>query len=421
MKIYVILISLLVFLVSCSSEKENWTHFRGSNQNGYSESKTAPTTWSETENVVWKAAIEGRAWSSPVVFDDQIWLSSASREGDRLFAVCVDFNSGEIIKEIDLFQPVEPERIHSTNSYATPTPCIEKGRVYFHFGTFGIACVDTKTLEVLWKRDNLNCKHMQGPASSPILYKDLLILHLEGTDVQFITALDKRTGESVWTTFRPEEKYEDVEPVYRKSYQTPLVINVDGQDQLISNGALFCMAYDPVTGKEIWRIYYGEDSSIAVPLYYNGIVYVNSGWVVSQGKPFWSRLYAVDPTGTGDVTETHVKWMNEEYIPQTSTPVIVDGLLYAVTERGMLSCRDAKSGELVWTEKLKGHFDIAMIYAAGNIYFMDAKGTTYVIKPGKEYNLISINKIAGATKATPAILRGSIMLRTEKHLYRIAK
>ena len=420
MKTYTIYLCLLLFVFSCTNKQsENWTHFRGSAQTGHSESTIAPTSWSETENISWKTAIDGKAWSSPVVYGNQVWLSSATPDGDRMFAVCVDFETGEILQEIDLFNPIEPERIHSTNSYATPTPCIEDGRAFFHFGTFGTACVDTKSMKILWKREDLNCKHMQGPASSLIIYKDLLIVHLEGTDVQFITALDKYSGETVWITHRPEEKYSEVEPVYRKSYQTPIVINVNGQDQLISNGAQFCMAYDPLTGKEIWRIFYGEDSTVAVPLFYNGTVYINSGWVVSEGKPYWCRLFAVDPTGQGDVTQTHVKWMNEEYIPQTSTPVIVDGLMYAVTERGMLSCRDAASGEIIWTEKLSGHFDISMLYAGGAIYFADAKATTYVIEPGREYKPISINSLDGIAKATPAILRGSILIRTDKFLYNI--
>lgn len=411
------LTALLLF--SYSSIADNWTQLRGSNADGISASNTAPTIWSETENVAWKTAVEGRAWSSPVVYDNQIWMSSATDDGTRMFAVCVNFDSGEIRKQIDLFQPIEIQRMHVTNSYATPTPCIEDGFVYMHFGTYGTACINTNNFEVVWQRTDLNCQHMQGAGSSPILYKDLLILHLEGTDVQLITALDKKTGETVWETNRPAEKYEDVQPVYRKSYQTPLVINVNGKDQLISNGALFCMAYEPSSGKEIWRIYYGEDSTVAMPLYFNGIVYVNSGWVVSLPAPYFARLYAVDPTGTGDVTETHVKWMSEEYIPQTSTPVIVDSLMYAVTERGMVSCRDAVSGKIIWTEQLKGHFDASMIYAAGHIYFSEEKGTTYVIEPGLQYKLVAENRLDGKMKSTPAILRDCIVLRTDKNLYKI--
>ena len=415
-----LLLALAFISLSYTFQKENWTQLRCSTADGISMSETAPVNWSETENIVWKTPVAGRAWSSPVVYDEQIWLSSATEDGTRMFAVCIDFESGKIIREIDLFQPQEIQRMHVTNSYATPTPCIEEGFVYMHFGTYGTACIDTKKMEVVWQRTDLNCQHMQGAASSPILYKNLLIVHLEGTDVQFIAALDKTTGQTVWKTHRPTEKYEDVQPVYRKSYQTPLIINVNGKDQLISNGSLFCIAYEPETGKEIWRIFYGEDSTVAMPLFFNGIVYVNSGWVLSQGTPFFCRLYAVDPTGTGDITETHVKWMSEEHIPQTSTPVIVDSLMYGVTERGMVSCRDAVTGQIIWTQQLKGHFDASMIYAAGHIYFSEEKGTSYVIEPGREYKQVAENKLEGKLKSTPAILRNSILMRTDSSLYKIA-
>lgn len=414
-----LLFLFVVINLSCNCQTENWTQLRGSTADGISASETASLKWSETENIEWKTAVEGRAWSSPVVYGDQIWLSSATDDGTRMFAICLDFNSGGIVKQIELFQPADIQRMHVTNSYATPTPCIGDGFVYMHFGTYGTACIDTEKMEVIWQRTDLNCQHMQGAGSSPILYKNLLILHLEGTDVQLITALDKRTGNTIWETNRPAEKYGDVQPVYRKSYQTPIVINVNGQDQLISNGSLFCMAYEPETGKEIWRIYYGEDSTVAMPLYFNGIVYVNSGWIVSLPAPYFCRLYAVDPTGTGDVTKTHVKWMNEEYIPQTSTPVIVDSLMYAVTERGMVSCRDAITGQIIWNEQLKGHFDASMIYAAGHIYFSEERGTSYVIEPGRQYKLVAENKLEGKIKSTPAILRNCILLRTDSNLYKI--
>lgn len=414
------LVIVISFFSSCNFQNENWTQLRGSTADGISESKTAPVSWSETENIAWKTPIEGRAWSSPVVYGNQIWLSSATEDGSRMFAVCIDFESGKIIQEIDLFHPENIQRMHVTNSYASPTPCIENGFVYMHFGTYGTACVDTKKMKVVWQRTDLNCQHMQGAGSSPILYENLLIVHLEGTDVQFIAALDKKTGQTIWKTDRPKEKYEDAPPVYRKSYQTPLIIHVNGKDQLVSNGSLFCMAYEPETGKEIWRIYYGEDSTVAMPLFFNGTVYVNSGWIVSLPAPFFCRLYAVDPTGTGDVTNSHVKWMSEEYIPQTSTPVIVDSLMYSVTERGMLACRDAVTGKIIWNQEFKGHFDSSIIYAGGHLYFSEERGTSYVIKAGREYQLVSENTLDGKIKTTSAILRNCIILRTDSNLYKIA-
>jgi len=408
--------------VSFAQSQENWTHLRGTQLNGHSLSKNAPVSWSETSNILWKTPIRGVAWSSPVVFGDQIWISSAAQNGEEFFAVCTDFNSGKILKEVLLFKPDSVQHIHPTNSYATPTPCIEDGFVYVHFGTYGTACVDTRNFKVIWTRTDLNCDHMQGAASSPIIYKDLLILHIEGTDVQYLIALDKRTGKTVWKTPRPWEFYKNVEPVYRKAYCTPIVVEVNGKDQLISNGSQLCIAYEPETGKEIWQVFYGDDSTVSMPLSYGGLVFVNSGWMFPKdGGTFYARLLAVDPTGTGDVTKTLVKWETGTDVPQISTPVIVDSLIYMVHERGDLTCLNARNGAVIWKTKLKDQFNASVLYASGNIYLFSLKGKTYVIKPGLTFQLVSENQLDGMIKATPAIVRDNIILRTDKFLYRIGK
>jgi len=419
--------SLLLLTIGISvglfaQNNENWTHLRGSQLDGHSASKNAPVSWSETSNVLWKTAIRGVAWSSPVISGEQIWTSSATEDGKELFAVCTDFNSGKIIKELMLFKPDSVQHIHPTNSYATSSPCIEDGFIYIHFGTYGTACVDTRTFEVIWTRTDLNCDHMQGAASSPILYKDLLILHIEGTDVQYLIALDKRTGKTIWKTDRPREFYDSIEPVSRKAYCTPIVVNVNGKDQLISNGSQLAIAYEPETGKEIWQVFYGEDSTVSMPFSYNGMVYVNSGWMLPKdGSPFYARLLAVDPTGTGDVTKTHVKWDINLDVPQITTPVVVDSLIYMVHERGILTCISPKTGKTVWKEKLKDQFNASALYASGNIYLFSVKGKTYVIKPGLTFQLVAENQLDGQVKATPAIVRDNIIFRTDKFLYRIGK
>ena len=405
-----------------AQSQENWTHFRGNNLDGHSSSKNAPVIWSETSNVIWKTAIRGVAWSSPVVYGDQIWTSSAAPDGKELYAVCTDFNSGRIIKEVSLFKPDSVQHIHPTNSYATPTPCIEDGFVYVHFGTYGTACVNTRSFEIIWTRTDLNCDHMQGAASSPILYKNLLILHIEGTDVQYLIALDKHTGQTVWKTERPQEFYKNIDPTSRKAYCTPIVVNVNGNDQLISNGSQLAIAYEPETGKEIWQVFYGDDSTVSMPLSYNGMVYVNSGWMLPKdGSPFYARLLAVDPTGSGDVTKSHVPWEVDEDVPQISTPVIVDSLIYMVHERGDLTCLNARNGAVIWRTKLKDQFNASVLYASGNIYLFSTKAKTYVIKPGLSYQMVAENQLDGMVKATPAIVRDNIIFRTDKFLYRIGK
>lgn len=412
------IIGLLIF-VSCTSEKQSWTHFRGSNMDGHANVEIAPMHWSDTENIIWKVPVSGLGYSSPVVYDKQIWLTSATEDGTEFYTYCFDFETGKLLDEKILFSSEEPQRIHSTNSYATPTPCIEDGRVYVHYGTFGTACINTNNFKVEWKRNDMPCKHMQGPASSPILHKNKLIVHLEGTEDPYVVALDKQTGETIWKSVRPAEIYDPLKPVFRKSFHTPLIINVNGKDQLISNSAFLCFAHDVETGEVIWTIEYGFDSTVSQPLYYDGLVYVNSGWIFEDNKPYYTKQFAVDPSGKGDVTKSHVKWMYDDEVPQIPTPVIVNGLMYMVHDRGMVSCIDAKTGEVVWKEKLKGNFNASPIYAAGNIYLTNVKGNCTIIKPGKTFQKVAENDLKETVKAIPVFVDDKMILRSEKALYLI--
>ncbi len=410
---------LLFFLASCQSKNDNWTHFRGSNMDGRAIVEQAPLHWSETENIVWKVPVKGQGWSSPVVYGNQVWLTSAEEDGTAFYVLCYDLNSGKLLNEQTLFTSAEPQRIHPTNSYATPTPCIEKGKVYVHYGSFGTACINTNDYSIIWQRDDLKCDHMQGPASSPILYKNMLIVHLEGTQDPYVVALDKNTGETIWKSVRPAEIYDPLEPVYRKSYQTPIVIEAGGKELLISNSAYMCFAHDVNTGEVVWTITYGYDSTVSQPLFWNGLVFVNSGWIFLDNTPYFTRQYAIDPTGTGDVTETHVKWMYEDEVPQIPTPVIVDGRMYMVHDRGMVTCLDAMTGKPVWKEKLKGNFNSSPVYAAGNIYFFNVKGECTIIKPGDAFEKVAENSLDGMVKAVPAFVGDKMIVRSDKFLYKI--
>ncbi|WP_319501557.1 PQQ-binding-like beta-propeller repeat protein [uncultured Draconibacterium sp.] len=408
---------LLFVFVSCQNVQQNWTHFRGSNMDGHANVETAPLHWSDTENVVWKVPVKGLGWSSPVVYDDRVWVTSAEKDGHEFYLFCFDLETGKLLNEQTIFTAEDPQRIHGTNSYATPTPCVDEGHVYVHYGSFGTACVDTKNFEVIWKRDDMPCDHMQGPASSPILYKDKLIVHLEGTVDPYVIALDKKTGETIWKSVRPKEIYDTLEPVYRKSYQTPIVITVNNRDLLISNSAYMCFAHDVTTGEVVWSFKYGYDSTVSQPLFYNGLVFVNSGWIFLDGVPYFTRQYAIDPTGEGDVTETHQVWMYEDEVPQIPTPVIVDGKMYMVHDRGMVTCLDAMTGEVIWKEKLRGNFNSSPIYAGGNIYFINVKGFCTIIKPGDSFQKVAENDIGETVKAVPVFVGNKMLLRSQNHLF----
>ncbi len=416
---FIIIIPVLLFFVSCRSTPQNWTHFRGSGMDGHANVEKAPLSWSNTENVVWKVPVKGLGYSSPVVYGNQIWLTSAARDGKEFYTLCYDFETGKLLDEKTVFISENPQRIHSTNSYATPTPCIEDGFVYVNYGGFGTACINTNNFEVVWKREDMPCEHMQGPASSIILYKNMLIVHLEGTKDPYVAALDKRTGKTIWKSVRPAAVYNKVEPVSRKSYQTPIVINVNGKELLVSNASQMCFAHDVNTGEVVWTLWYGFDSTISQPLYYDGLVYVNSGWIFEDNKPFFARMFAVDPTGEGDISKTKVKWMCEKDVPQIPTPVIVDGKMYMVHDRGLVTCLDPKTAGAIWSHKLKGNFNASPVYAAGNIYFINLKGVCTIIKPGDALNLVAENSIHEKVKATPVFVGDKMILRSDKFLYLI--
>ncbi len=419
-RISVILVSIVCFItLEVRSQQVNWTHFRGSNLDGISAEQQVPVEWNDTTNIMWKTDIDGKGWSSPVVFADQIWVTTATEEGKKMSGICLDFNTGRKIFDINLFQPDSAYPKHSINTYATPTPCIEKGFVYLHFGTYGTACLNTSNGDVVWKRTDLNCDHVQGPGSSPILYKNLLILHIEGIDVQYIIALDKKTGKTVWKTNRPAELYEPWQPIGRKAYITPLVVKVNGKDMLISNGSSVCIAYDPETGKEIWRIVQGEDSTIAMPISENGIVYFYPGFVTPPEGKKYAELLAVNPDGVGDIAKTNILWRFKSPTLQLSTPIIKNGLIYTIDTRNMFYCLDAKTGQALYSKKMKQKYNSSPIYAGGNIYFTSIKGNTTILKAGDKLQIVAENELEGDVYATPAILRNSIVMRTGTSIYRI--
>ena len=417
----IIIIFLCAMISPGTSQDDNWTHYRGNNLDGISTVDNVPVRWKADSNIVWKTGIHGRGWSSPVVFNDRIWLTTATDDGGEMFAVCLDFETGEVLMDINVFAPDSIYRKHAINSYATPTPCIEKDFVYVHFGRYGTTCLNTKDGSTVWKRTDLECEHIQGPGSSPFLYKNLLILHMEGSDVQYIVALDKSNGKTVWRIERPKDVYDRLEPIGKKAYITPLIVKVDGRDQLISNGAAVCIAYEPETGKEIWRVIRGVDSTIAMPFSEDGIVYFYTGFTVpDQGSKF-ANLMAVDPGGHGDVALTNIIWSIETPVLQLLTPVIKDGLIYTIDSKSKMMCIDAKTGQSIWTERVKGKYNSSPVYASGHLYFSSTRGEVIVIKEGRRFEIAAINDLENEIWATPAILRNSLLIRTSKHLYKIGK
>lgn len=412
----------LMLLISSSgtSQSANWTQFRGSGGNGLAESENIPLRWGEQE-IKWKREIHDKGHSSPVVFDNQIWVTSGRDDGRELFAVCFDFKTGNTIYDIKVFTPDEVEEKHELNTYATPTPCIEKNFVYVHYGNSGTACINTGNGSIVWKNSEFKCKFVQGAASSPVLYKNLVILHYEGVDVRFLVALDKSTGKQVWRSDRPADPYKPLPDIGKKAYTTPLVMNVKGRDMLISNGSAVCIAYDPLTGKEIWRVVHGAESTVAMPVAEKGVVYWYTGFMVAGDGSKYTDFLAVNPDGQGDITSTNIIWKKQDELAsnQMLTPVIRDGLIYTVNTRNIISCIDANTGADIWTKHVTSNFNASPLYINGNIWFFSVKGEILVLKAGRKYEVVSQNKMESGIWATPAVVRNCMILRTQNFLYRI--
>jgi outer membrane protein assembly factor BamB len=417
--------SLLTLLVVSSllwsQQTGAWTHFRGSELNGISQEKGFPTVWNDSTNIAWRIPETGKGWSSPVVFGNQVWYTTASSETREMRVVCADLATGTILFDKLVFQPEKLYRIHAINSYATPTPAIEEGFIYLHFGRYGTACMNTATGEKVWERTDLQCEHIQGPGSSLFLYQDKLIVHLEGTDVQQILALDKSTGKTIWVAERPADLMEAMPEIGRKAYITPIIVNVNGRDLLISNGSAACIAYDPETGKEVWRVVQGEDSTIAMPVEGDGLVFFYTSFVTGDDGRQFAELMAVDPNGSGNIGDSNIRWRMKAPILQLSTPVLVEGLLYTVDSRGVFYCLEAKTGQVKWSTSLKGKFHSSPIYADGNLYISSTGGETLVYRAGPEPELIAKNNLEGEIWATPAFTGGAILMRTSEYLYKIVQ
>ena len=393
-----------VTLACCrwTAAQDEWPQFRGPDGQGHASQKGLPTQWSETKNIAWKVPVAGRGWSSPVMAQGQIWLTSALDQGHSLRAVCLDEASGKILHDIEVFRAEEPGGIHTKNSYASPTPILEQGRVYVHFGDLGTACLATDG-KLVWRTNELKYSHGHGPAGSPVHYHDLLIVSCDGTDVQYVAALDKHTGKVRWKTDRSGGM----------AYSTPLVINVNGQDQVVSTGAAQAMAYEPDTGKEIWRIRYDDGySEVPRPVYGQGLVFLASGY----NTPW---IYAVRPDGHGDVTESHIAWKLQKGAPLNPSPLLVGEELYLVSDQGIASCLDAKTSDKHWQKRLPGNYSASPLSADGKIYFTNEHGLTTVVEAGKDYRELAANQIDGDTLASLSVSGKAIFLRSGTHLYRI--
>ena len=405
------MVLLSVVLSLSTTGAENWPELRGPTRDGHTDAKRLPLAWSETNHVAWKTPIHDLGWSSPVIWDGQIWLTTATENGRQMFAVCVDAATGRIVHDLKVFENDDTEHVAAVNSYASPTSAIEAGRVYVHYGTYGTAALDTASGKILWTRRDLKCDHHEGPGSSLLLDKEMLYFNVDGRDVQYVIALEAATGKTVWKANRSVD-YSVFTSNQRKAFCTPILLEAGGRRQLFSPGAKAMIAYDPKSGEELWKASHNGWSMVPRPLFGHGYLYA----VNDYERP---ELWAMKPDGHGDVTGTHVAWKVTKDMPATASLLLVGDLLYMVNDQGYALCLEAQNGNQVWRERLKGKHSASPIYGAGRIYFFSEKNQATVIAPGREFKVLAENQLDERMMATPAVIEEAFILRTKTHLYRL--
>lgn len=424
-------------------ESHPWPQFRGPDGNGIASADGVPLKWSESEGIAWKTPLPGKGWSSPVVTAaGKVWVTTAiettatdeekkqllTQAGEdpkqfasrqiaknvKLQALELDLKTGKLERSLDLFTIENPDAIHALNSYASPTPVLDGDRLFCHFGTYGTICLDIASGSTVWSK-RFPLVHNVGPGSSPFIEGDLLILTCDGVDVQYITALDKRSGETVWKTDRPAMRAEKGDQ--KKSYCTPIALtDKQGRRQLVCMGSQWLVSYDPATGKEIWRLDHGNGFSVVPRPVYDaatGLVIFSTGF----GKP---QLWAVSPEGSGDLTGTdRVVWKETKRSPAKPSPLVVGSEVYVMEDGGIASCLDTATGQAYWSERTGGNYSASPLLADGRIYFASQEGKVTVIAPGTTWQVLAENQLDGQLMASPVALDGTLLIRSDSALYRI--
>ena len=407
----------LVVALTGSLQAGDWLEFRGNSGQGQSDEKGLPTEWGPDTNVVWKAPIAGLGWSSPIIVNGKVYLTTAvssaafNSPDQTLRTICLDQMTGDVVWDVATFEQksvsAEVDRIHGKNSHASPTPISDGKHLFVHFGTRGTACL-TLDGKPVWQNTELAYVPVHGNGGSPALVGDLLVISCDGGDQGFICALDKATGKTRWTTDRTAKHLKK-----RFAFGTPLAIEVGGKTQIVSQGAGAVFGYDPADGTVLWQVDYGDGYSVIPrPVFAHGLVFISSGY----DRPL---LLAIDPTGSGNTTETHVKWSTNRGAPHTPSPVVVGDHLYMVSDGGVATCLDAKTGTELWQERLGGKYSASLTAADGKVYIQSEEGEGIILQASDKFQEIGRNTLEGRTFASYAISGKSLFIRTEKQLYRI--
>ncbi len=410
----------LTAVLSPTPVEANWTEFRGDSQQGIAvTSSRPPVEWSRNKNIAWRTPIPGKGWSSPVVSGERIYLTTAVAEGldqdappsvpRSLRAMALDAQSGDVLWEREVFRHggSDAPRIHQKNSHASPTPVVIDGnRLIVHFGYQGTACLDLDG-QVVWRSRDLAFRPIHGNGGSPTVWKDRVIFGADGVADPFVAALHLDDGRVLWKTPRRTA-------APRKfSFSTPRILELPSGPEAVLPGSGNLFAYDPRSGEELWRVGWGNGYSVVPrPVFGHGLVFASSGYDRA-------KLYAVRPGGRGDVTESHVVWTHDRAVPKNASFLLVGDHLYTVADNGITTCLDARTGDVLWQERLLSDTSASPIHAGGHLYAIDETGTCIVLRPGEQAEVVSTNEIGERTLASMAVTGNALLLRTEAALYRI--
>ena len=395
---------LLFFLIQVYGE---WNQFRGVTGQGYANTEP-PKTWNQnSSNLSWRTALEGTAWSSPILVRDQIVVTNARTLNDGksldLEVIFLSVLTGEITWRNSLFTYADLPRIHRKNSYASPTPFFDGEFIFVHYGNMGTACLNTEG-KTLWKKV-FDYSPVHGSGCSPVVHDNLLIFSADGATDPCIYGIDKKDGNVLWKTTRTSNTKKNF------SFCTPLVVPRESGLQIISPASEFVFSYS-LEGKEIWKFNYpGGYSVVPRPVFVDGIIFVSSGY----DRP---TLYAIKTDGAGDVTGSKLIWKTSKSVPRNSSIIVINNLLFMAAENGVVSCLDPTTGETHWIERVGGSCSSSLLHASGFIYLTDETGKTFVFEAKRKYQLSSVNDLKERTLASPMAYNNSVYIRTEKAIYR---
>jgi outer membrane protein assembly factor BamB len=402
-----VLVFACVLLLTAAAVAGNWPRFRGPNGTGVAEDKDVPVRWTTDTGVLWKTALPGKGHSSPIVWNDRVFLQTASSDGKERSLVCLDANSGQIVWTQKA--PGTRGKTHSRSSLASNTPATDGDRVYSLFwdGQDLHLCAYDFTGKQVWKRDLGGFTSQHGAGHSPIVHDGKVILANDQDGSAVLQAFDAVTGKDVWEVKRP---------AFRACYSTPCL---NGKELLVGSTA-GVSGYDPATGKELWKYTWHHSGmplrTVASPIIADGVVIVNAG----DGSGLRHTI-AVKLGGSGDVSETHLVWENTKTLPYVPTMLAKGEYAYSVNDRGMAACHVARTGKEIWSERLGSPMTASPILVDGKIYAVGEDGKVYVYQAGPEYKLLATNLLGEEVSSTPALANGKLYIRGQQHLICIGK